>query len=42
MSKKTVTSSPAKKTIINSDLLAGFVLGFVVGVLFLSLFGSMM
>lgn len=41
MAKKTAVSA-SKKSLLNSDLLAGFVLGFVVGVLFLSLFGKMM
>jgi uncharacterized membrane protein YgaE (UPF0421/DUF939 family) len=42
MAKKTVSAPAVKKSLIHSDLLAGFVIGFVCGVLFLSLFGSMM
>jgi uncharacterized membrane protein YgaE (UPF0421/DUF939 family) len=42
MAKKTTAPAPIKKSIVHSDLLAGFVIGFVCGVLFLSFFGSMM
>lgn len=42
MAKKTAAVATPKKNLMNSDLLAGFVIGFVAGVLFLSFFGSMM
>jgi F0F1-type ATP synthase assembly protein I len=42
MAKKTAAPALTKKSLIHSDLLAGFVIGFVCGVLFLSFFGSMM
>lgn len=42
MATKKATATVAKKSLINSDLLAGFVLGFIVGVLFLSFLGKMM
>jgi F0F1-type ATP synthase assembly protein I len=42
MAKKTTTPATTRKSLVHSDLLAGFVIGFVCGVLFLSFFGSMM
>lgn len=39
---KASTASTTKKNLMHSDMLAGFVIGFVAGVLFLSFLGSMM